>query len=82
MGMPKPIHPAQIVAPVTVRALQPVFLTLDEAAEQIGCTRRFLEARASEGEIKLFRPSRRLVRVSRHELDRWIEEFSTKGSAQ
>jgi excisionase family DNA binding protein len=55
------------------------FLTLQEAASEIGCTRRFLERRIEDGEIRVFRPSRRLVRVSRVELNRWVEAFSSGG---
>jgi excisionase family DNA binding protein len=62
-------------------APQPAFLTISEAAAEISATRRFLEQKISDGELKVFRPSRRLVRISRAEFDRWIEEFSTKGGA-
>jgi excisionase family DNA binding protein len=56
------------------------FLSLRDAATEIGATRRFLERRIEDGEIAVFRPSRRLVRVSRAELDRWIESYSHGGS--
>lgn len=62
-------------------AKERLFLSLDEAAREINCTRRFLEGKIRDSEIKVFRPSRRLVRVARAELDRWIEEFSSKGAA-
>lgn len=55
------------------------FLSLDEAAREIGCTRRFLERRIEDGELTAFRPSARLVRVSRTELNRWIESYSHGG---
>jgi excisionase family DNA binding protein len=57
------------------------FLSLEEAAIEIGCTRRFLEKRIEDGEIRVFRPSKRLVRIRRTELDRWIEGYSTTGAA-
>ncbi len=60
----------------TTQAPQRAFLTLAEAAAEIGCTRRFLERRISDGEIAVFQPSARLVRVRRAELDRWIEAFT------
>lgn len=60
----------------------PAFLTLNEAAREIGCTRRFLETRIEDGELTVFRPSRRLVRLKRAELDRWVESFSHKGSTE
>ena len=70
------------IAPTIGRTPLAAFLSLNQAAELIGCTRRFLEKRAEDGEIKLFRPSRKLVRVSREELNRWIETFSRKGGPQ
>jgi len=57
------------------------FLTLDEAAREIGCTRRFIETRIADGELKKFSPSKRLVRIRRSELERWIEAYSTQGAA-
>jgi excisionase family DNA binding protein len=56
------------------------FLTLAEAAAEIGCTRRFLEMRIEDGELKVFRPSTRLVRVRRAELEKWIERYSFGGN--
>lgn len=62
---------------------QRAFLTLDEVASMIGCTRQFLETRIADGEIAVFRPSSRLIRIRRTELERWIESFThgTKVSA-
>ena len=55
-----------------------VFLTLADASQEIGCTRRFIETRIEDGELEVFRPSRRLVRIRRTEWNRWIESFSHK----
>lgn len=60
-------------------ATGPRYLSLGEAAAEIGCTRRFLERRIADGELRVFRPSARLVRIARRELDRWVEFFSTGG---
>jgi len=60
---------------------EPAFLSLADAAKQIGCTRRFLETRIEDGEISVFRPSKRLVRIKRTEFDRWVESFSAKRGA-
>ena len=60
---------------------QKEFFTLRDAATHIGCTRRFLERRIDDGELSTFRPSRRLVRIKRTELERWIETFTRRGSA-
>ena len=62
-------------------ASERAFLSLREAALEIGCTRRFLEKRIEDGEIAVFRPSRRLVRISRAELNRWIASYSQGGKS-
>ena len=54
------------------------FLSLNEAAALIDCSRRFLELRIEDGELNVFRPSKRLVRIKRSELDRWVESYSEK----
>jgi len=60
-------------------ASERAFLSLREAALEIGCTRRFLEKRIEDGEIAVFRPSRRLIRIARGELNRWIASYSHGG---
>ena len=62
-------------------AAQPQFLSLSAAADEIGCTRRFLETRIEDGELKVFRPSARLVRIKRSEFERWVESYSKGGAA-
>jgi len=54
------------------------FLSLNEAAAMLDCSRRFLEIRIEDGELRVFRPSKRLVRIKRSELDRWVESYSAK----
>lgn len=54
------------------------FLSLNEAAAMLDCSRRFLEMRIEDGELRVFRPSKRLVRIKRTELDRWVESYSAK----
>lgn len=60
----------------------PAFVTLNEAAGTLGCTRRFLEKRITDGEIAVFRPSTRLIRIRRTEWERWITSYTrdAKGS--
>lgn len=65
-----------ITPPAKIRA----FLTIAEAAAEIGCTRRFLETRIEDGEIAVFRPSARLVRIRCAELDRWVQTFTSGGA--
>lgn len=57
---------------------QRAFLSLPEASETIGCTRRFLEKRIDDGELSVFRPSKRLVRIQRSEFNRWVESFTSR----
>ena len=57
------------------------FMTVAEAAGRLGCTRRFLELRIADGELKIVRLSRRLVRIRVSDFDAWIESLSTKGAA-
>jgi excisionase family DNA binding protein len=64
--------------PKTAPASKRGFLTLDEAAEIIGCTRRFIEQRIEDGEIAKFQPSGRLIRIRVSEFDRWVESFTTR----
>ena len=64
-----------------VSGIGSAFLTLDEAAREIGCTRRFIETRIADGELKKFRPSKRMVRIRRTDFERWIESYSTQGAA-
>lgn len=54
------------------------FVSIDQAADEIGCTRRFIERRIEDGELAVFRPSSRLVRIKRAELDRWVESFTSR----
>ena len=56
------------------------FLTLQEVSNEIGCTRRFIEKRIDDGEIATFKPSKRMVRIERREVDRWIEFYTYKKS--
>jgi excisionase family DNA binding protein len=77
----EPIESTTLAAPQTPPAFLKPFLTLAEAAGEIGCTRRFLETRIEDKELSVVRFSKRLVRIKRSEFNRWVEEFSTKGGA-
>lgn len=60
----------------TTEADLSAFMTLNEAASTIGCTRRFLEKRILDGEIAVFHPSARMLRIRRSEFERWIAAFT------
>jgi hypothetical protein len=55
------------------------FLKLREAAIKISATTRFLQRRIACGEIQVLNPSRRMVRISRAELSRWIQRYTHGG---
>jgi len=56
------------------------FLSPDQAAQELGVTRRFIDLRIEDGEIRICRPSSQVVRIRRSEWERWIESYSfTKG---
>lgn len=61
---------------------QKAFVSVAEAATEIGCTRRFLERRISDGEIAVFRPSKRLIRIRRSELEKWVETFTFQSASE
>jgi len=67
-----------LVASTSAQIYRDAFLSLDQAAALIDCSRRFLEIRIEDGELKIFRPSKRLVRIKRSELDRWVDSYSAK----
>jgi excisionase family DNA binding protein len=80
MGTQEPMNANQGNTPAAPN-LQPEFVNLSQAAQYIGSTRRFLELKIADQELKVFRPSRRLVRIRLTELERWIESYSSKGGA-
>lgn len=57
------------------------YLSIDEAADELGVTRRFLETRINDGELAVFKPSARLVRIRRVDLEKWVEQFTVTKSA-
>ena len=58
------------------------FLTMNEAAALLSCTRRFLEDRIRAKELAIFHPSKRLIRIRRSDLDRWIALYTHGAEVQ
>lgn len=54
------------------------FLSIEQACRELGVSRRFLEGRIADRELKTFKPSARMVRIRRSELERWIELHSSE----
>lgn len=50
----------------------PILLTLTEAAKLLGISRRTLERRIACGALPVFRDGRRLMRVSRSDLETYV----------
>lgn len=62
------------------QVITPAFVTIAQAAAEIGCTRRFLQRRIADRELAVFQPSKRLVRIRRSELERWVATFTHGGA--
>jgi excisionase family DNA binding protein len=56
---PTPVHDRQI-------------LTLNDAAQLLGCSRRFLELEAARGRLTVIKLSGRLIRIRRSDLDAYL----------
>ena len=54
------------------------FLTLNDASAELGCSRRFLEKRIEDGEIRVTKPSSKMVRIRRKEWERWVESYTSQ----
>ena len=71
------------------RGLDAVILTKREAANYVRCTSRYLERQIRAGRLKALRPTGKLVRIRRADLDAflefaasWIPELRIRGSGQ
>jgi excisionase family DNA binding protein len=54
-------------------------LTKKEAAELLRCTARYLERQIRAGRLKALKPSRKLVRIRRSDLESFLESGATIG---
>jgi len=59
-----------------------VILTKREAAEYIRCTVRYLERQVRAGRLRALKPTGKLVRFFRRDLDAFLESGATIGGAQ
>jgi excisionase family DNA binding protein len=57
-------------------------LTKQEAAEYIRCTVRYLERQVRAGRLRALKPTGKLVRFFRRDLDAFLESGATIGGAQ
>jgi len=61
---------------------QPAILTKQEAAEYLKVTPRYLENMVRSGRLNAFRPTKKLWRVSRRNLDAFLESGASIGGAE
>jgi excisionase family DNA binding protein len=55
----------------------PAILTKRQAAEYVCCTPRYLEKQIRAGRLKALKPTGKLVRIRRSDLDAFLESGST-----
>jgi excisionase family DNA binding protein len=57
----------------------PAILTKRQAAEYVCCTPRYLENQIRAGRLKALKPTGKLVRIRRSDLDAFLESGATIG---
>jgi excisionase family DNA binding protein len=60
----------------------PAILTKRQAAEYICCTPRYLETQIRLGRLKALKPTGKLLRIRRADLEAFLESGSTIGGAE
>jgi excisionase family DNA binding protein len=63
------------------RDIDAVILTKREAANYVRCTPRYLERQIRAGRLKALKPTGKLLRIRRSDLDAFLESGSTLGGA-
>jgi excisionase family DNA binding protein len=63
----------------SVEAVNSAILTKPEAAAFIRCTTRYLERQVKAGRLRAFKPTGKLWRVRRSELEKFLESGATIG---
>jgi excisionase family DNA binding protein len=61
------------------RDIGPVILTKREAANYVRCTPRYIERQIRAGRLKALKPTGKLVRIRRTDLDAFLESGATIG---
>jgi excisionase family DNA binding protein len=59
--------------------IAPVILTKREAANYVRCTPRYIERQIRAGRLKALKPTGKLVRIRRSDLERFLESGATIG---
>jgi excisionase family DNA binding protein len=63
-------------------AVIPAILTKRQAAEYVCCTPRYLENQIRLGKLKALKPSGKLLRIRRSDLEAFLESGATIGEEQ
>ena len=56
-----------------------VLLTTDQAARYIQCSPRFIQRMVRQGRLRCLKPSKKLIRFRRVDLDRFLESGASIG---
>jgi excisionase family DNA binding protein len=62
--------------------VDPVILTKREAANYVRCTPRYLERQIRAGRLKALKPTGKLVRIRRGDLEAFLESGATIGGVE
>ena len=62
--------------------VDPVILTKREAANYLRCTPRYLERQIRAGRLKALKPTGKLLRIRRTDLDAFLESGATIGGVE
>ena len=57
----------------------PIFFTKQEAADFIRCTPRYIERQIRAGRLRALKPTGKLVRIRRSDLEAFLEGGATSG---
>jgi excisionase family DNA binding protein len=77
-----PIVAAKSAHASQLRDVDAAILTKREAANYVRCTPRYLERQIRAGRLKALKPTSRLVRIRRADLDAFLESGATIGGVE
>lgn len=60
----------------------PAILTKRQAADYVCCTPRYLETQIRSGRLKALKPTGKLLRIRRSDLEKFLESGATIGGEQ
>jgi excisionase family DNA binding protein len=66
----------------SAEAINSAILTKQEAAARLRCTTRYIERAIKSGRLRACKPTGKLVRIYRRDLDAFLESGATIGGVQ